>query len=253
LADGSESAKSLPWTAKKRKSCKICIDAIATANNPRRVQVDRALSVHCLRADRAVFWPSINGTSAVVGAYQGPPDLPFRGYFQSSSGMTREACAKTLRRFPAFVAALAALTFGADPLVGSRTDAQTLGTRLDILMRSGERRGEYLFGWRGISADWVNADRRDLPRFDVRVVCSERCPSDLPQTEVAEDIAVWKNGPRTRGYIEVSCGEDEHCIVRQNAQSRPWDDVRYVQLRPSLGGCFARLGGNKLPRSRFGS
>lgn len=66
-------------------------------------------------------------------------------------------------------------------------------------MRSGERRAEYLFGWRGISADWVNADRHDLSRFDVRVVCSEQCPSDLMQTEVAEDTVVWKIGPRTKG------------------------------------------------------
>jgi len=118
-------------------------------------------------------------------------------------------------------------------------------------MRSGERQAEYLFGWRGISADWVNADRRDLPRFDVRVVCSERCPSDLLQTEVAEDTVVWKSGPHTKGYVEVGCGE--HCVVRQNGQSRSWDDVRYMQLRPSLGGCFARLDADGWPRSRFGS
>jgi hypothetical protein len=214
----------------------------------------RAPSVNCFRANRAVFSPSISGTGAVVGARQGPPDLQFRGDFQSLSGMTRGACAKTLLRIPAFVTALAALTFGADPLVGSRADARTnLGTKLDILIRSGERRAEYLFGWRGISAHWVNADRRDLSRFDVRVVCPERCPSDLLQTEVAEDTVVWKSGPHTRGYVEVSCGEHEHRVVRQNGQSRPWDDVRYVQLRPSLGGCFARLVGRRSPRSPIGS
>jgi len=48
---------------------------------------------------------------------------------------------------------IAALTLGAAPLgesLGARTN---LGTKLDILMRSGERQAEYLFGWRGISAD----------------------------------------------------------------------------------------------------
>jgi hypothetical protein len=183
--------------------------------------------------------------------------LNFRGYFQSSNGMTQGACAKTGQRIFISVAALAALTFAADPLVGSlaaRAEARiTVGPTLDILMRSGERRAEHLFGWRGISADWVNADRRDLPRFDVRVVCSERCPSDLLQTEVAEDTVVWKSGPHTKGYVEVSCDEHERCIVRQNGQSRPWDHVRYVQLRPSLGGCFAQLDSNGSTPSRFGS
>jgi hypothetical protein len=162
---------------------------------------------------------------------------------------------QNLLGIPPFVAALAALTLGTAPpgeSLAARADAGTdLGTKLDILMRSGERRAEYLFGWRGISADWVNADQHDLPRFDVRVVCSERCPSGLLQTEVAEDTVVWKSGPHTKGYVEVSCGE--HCVVRQNGQSRSWDDVRYVQLRPSLGGCFARLDANRWPRSRFGS
>jgi hypothetical protein len=164
---------------------------------------------------------------------------------------------QNLLRIPAFAAALVTLAFGADPLgqsFAARADTQTSpGTKLDILMRSGERRAEYLFGWRGISADWVNADPRDLPRFDVRVVCSQRCPSDLLQTEVGEDTVVWKTGPHTKGYVEVICGDHEHCVVRQNGQSRSWDDVRYVQLKPSLGGCFARLDGNRSPRSRFGS
>jgi len=164
---------------------------------------------------------------------------------------------QNLLRIPAFVAALAALTFAADPRgqsIAARADTRTsLGTKLDIRLRSGERRAEYLVGWRGISADWVNADRHDLPRFDVRIVCPERCPSDLLQTEVAEDTVVWKTGPNTKGYVEVSCGEHQHCVVRQSGHSRPWDDVRYVQLRPSLGGCFARLDGNRSPGSRFGS
>ena len=180
--------------------------------------------------------------------------MNFRGYFQSSNGMTQGARAKTGQRV--LVAALVALTFAADPVVGSlaRADARTtVGTKLDILMRSGERRAEHLFEWRGISADWVNADRRDLPRFDVRVVCSERCPSDLVQTEVAEDTVVWKSGPHTKGYVEVSCDKRERCIVRQNGQSRPWDHVRYVQLRPSLGGCFAQFDSNRSTPSRFGS
>jgi hypothetical protein len=153
----------------------------------------------------------------------------------------------TRRRIFVFVAAFAALTFGADWLVQSlaaQADARTtVDTQLDIIMRSGEQRAEHLSRWRGISADWVNVDPRDLPRFDVRVVCSERCPSDLLQTEVGQDTVVWKTGPRTRGYVEVSCDEHERCVVRQNGQSRSWDDVRYVQLRPSLGGCFARWDG----------
>jgi len=162
---------------------------------------------------------------------------------------------QNLLGIPPFVAALAALTLCAAPpgeSLAARADARTnQGPKLDILMRSGERRAEYLFGWRGISADWVNADRRDLPRFDVRVVCSERCPLDLLQTEVAEDTVVWKNGSHTKGYVEVSCGE--YCVVRQNGQSRAWNDVRYVQLRPSLGGCFARLGADRWPWSPVGS
>jgi hypothetical protein len=128
-----------------------------------------------------------------------------------------------------------------------------MGTKLDIVMRSGEQRAEHLFGWRGISADWVNVNGRDLPRFDVRVVCSEKCPSDLPQTELAQDTVVWKTGPRTRGDVEVSCSEHERCVVQQNGQSRPWDDVRYVQLRPSLGGCFARLDSDRATKQGFGA
>jgi hypothetical protein len=149
--------------------------------------------------------------------------------------------------------AVAALAFGADSLLQSlaaRADARTtLGTKLDIIMRSGEQRAERPLAWRGISADWVNVDRRDLPRFDVRVICSESCPSDVLPTEVAQDTVVWKTGPNTKGYVEVSC--EERCVVRQNAQSRPWDDVRYVQLRPSLGGCFARSDADKARRPPF--
>jgi hypothetical protein len=161
----------------------------------------------------------------------------------------------TGRRISVFVAAFATLTFGADWPVQSlaaQADARiTVGTQLDIIMRSGEQRAEHLFRWKGISADWVNVDRGDLPRFDVRVVCSERCQSDLPQTEVGQDIVVWKTGPHTRGYVEVSCDEHERCVVRQNGQSRLWDEVRYVQLRPSLGGCFARWDGDGATRLRF--
>jgi hypothetical protein len=189
-----------------------------------------------------------------------PLDLPWttnvkcRGDLQSSSGRTGAARARTRRRISASLLALAALAFGADLLLRSlaaRADARTtVGTKLDIIMRSGEQRAEHPIGWSGISADWVNVDRHDLPRFDVRVVCSERCPSDLPQTEVAQDTVVWKTGPNTKGYVEVSC--EERCVVRQNGQSRPWGDVRYVQLRPSLGGCFARSDADKARRLQFG-
>jgi hypothetical protein len=181
-------------------------------------------------------------------------DVKCRGDRQSSRGRTGAGRAGTRRRISASLLALAALAFGADSLLRSlaaRADAGTsVGTKLDIVMRSGEQRAEHPFGWRGISADWVNVDRRDLPRFDVRVVCSESCPSDLLQTEVAQDTVVWKTGPNTKGYVEVSC--EGHCVVRQNGQSRPWDDVRYVQLRPSLGGCFARSDADKARRLRLG-
>jgi hypothetical protein len=190
----------------------------------------------------------------------GPLDAPWttkvkcRGDLRSSSARTGAARAGTRRRIFASAVALAALAFGADSLFQSltvRADARTtVGTKLDIIMRSGEQRAEHPFGWTGISADWVNVDRRDLPRFDVRVVCSERCPSDLLPTEVAQDTVVWKSGPNTKGYVEVSC--EERCVVRQNGQSRPWDDVRYVQLRPSLCGCFARADADKGRRPRFG-
>jgi hypothetical protein len=156
--------------------------------------------------------------------------------FQSSSGIAGGVRAGTGRRIAVSVAADSLL----QSLAARADTSDAVGTKLDIVMRSGEQRAERLFGWRGISADWVTVDGRDLPRFDVRVVCSDRCPSDLPQTELAQDTVVWKIGPRTRGYVEVSCGEHERCVVQQNGQSRPWDDVRYVQLRPSLGGCFAR-------------
>jgi hypothetical protein len=189
-----------------------------------------------------------------------PLDTPWttnvqcRGDLRSSSGRTGAARAGTRRRIFASVAALAVLAFGAGSLLQSlavRADARTtVGTKLDIIMRSGEQRAEHPSGWRGISADWVNVDRRDLPRFDVRVVCSERCPSDVLPTEVAQDTVVWKTGPSTKGYVEVSC--EERCVVRQNGQSRPWDDVRYVQLRPSLGGCFARADADNVRRPRFG-
>jgi hypothetical protein len=171
------------------------------------------------------------------------PNVKYRGDLQSSTG----------RRISASLLALAALAFGANSLqsFAARADARTaVGTKLDIIMRSGEQRAEHPFGWKGISADWVNVDRRDLPRFDVRVVCSERCPSDLLQTEVGQDTVVWKTGPNTKGYVEVSC--EERCVVRQNGQSRPWDDVRYVQLRPSLGGCFARSDDDKARPLRVG-
>ena len=186
--------------------------------------------------------------------HHGLLDVTCRGNLQSCGGGTRAARARTRRRLSASAVALAALAFCADSRVWSvaaRADARTtLGTTLDIIMRSGEQRAEHPFGWRGISADWVNVDRRDLPRFDVRVVCSERCPSDLMQTEVAQDTVVWRTGPNTKGYVEVSC--EERCVVRQNGQSRPWDDVRYVQLRPSLGGCFARSDDDKARRPRPG-
>jgi len=152
------------------------------------------------------------------------------------------------------VVALTALAFGTALLLQSlaaRADAKsTVGTKLDIIMRSGEQYSEHPFGWRGISADWVNVDRRDLPRYDVRVVCSQRCPSDVLPTEVGQDTVVWKTGPNTKGYVEVSC--EERCVVRQNGQRRPWDEVRYVQLRPSLGGCFAQSEADKAHRSGFG-
>ena len=197
-----------------------------------------------------VYWPigmyphlrSV-GTDAIAGAHHGPPDLTCAGYLRSSSGTTRGAGAG--RRISTFVAALAVLGFCTDsaiaPLSARANPRTALGTKLDIIMRSGERRTEHPFGWRGISADWINADQREIPRFDVRAVCPETCPSDLVQTEVAEDTVAWKTGPRTRGYVEVSCSEYERCVVRQNGQSRPWDEVRYLQLKPSLGGCFARL------------
>jgi hypothetical protein len=189
--------------------------------------------------------------------HRGPVDVKCRDHFQSSNRRSGGARAGTRRRIVVFGAALTALTFGADCLVQSlaaRADARTaVGTQLDIIMRSGEQRAEHLFRWRGISADWVNVDRRDLPRFDVRVVCSERCPSDLLQTEVGQDTVVWKTGPHTRGYVEVSCDEHERCVVRQNDQTRSWDEVRYVQLRPSLGGCFAGWGGDGATRLRSGS
>lgn len=155
------------------------------------------------------------------------------------------------------LAAAVAAPLGAGPLVESlaaRPNAlTTVGAKLVIIMRTGEQQARYLLGWRGISADWVNADRRDLPRFDVRVVCSQRCPSDLLQTEVAEDTVIWKTGPHTRGYTEVSCGQQQRCTVEQNGLSRPWDDVRYVLLRPSLGGCFAQLAGDRPTWPGFGS
>jgi hypothetical protein len=205
------------------------------------------------------FFISSGGTLArlISGTPLGVPwttNVKCRGDLQSSSGRTGAARAGTRRRISAWLLALAALAFGADSVLRSlaaRADARTtVGTNLDIIMRSGEQRAEHPIGWSGISADWVNVDRRDLPRFDVRVVCSERCPSDLLQTEVAQDTVVWKTGPNTKGYVEVSC--EERCVVRQNGQSRPWDDVRYVQLRPSLGGCFARSDADKGRRVRFG-
>jgi hypothetical protein len=180
-----------------------------------------------------------------------------RGYLQSSSGKTRRACAARERRISLSLPAFAVLTFAAGSLalsLAARADASNIvGTKLDIVMRSGEQRAEHLLAWRGISADWVNVDGRDLPRFDVRVVCSEKCPSDLPQTELAQDTVVWKTGSWTKGYVVVSCGEHDRCVVQQNGQSRPWDDVRYVQLRPSLGGCFARSDGDRATREGFGT
>jgi len=142
-------------------------------------------------------------------------------------------------------ASVAGLAFGVAALLAAlaaRADAQAgAGMTLDIIMRSGERGIEHASGWRGISADWVNIDSRKLNRFDVRIVCAERCPADLPPTEVAEDTVVWRTGPSTKGAVEVACGESGECVVRQNGRSRPWGDVRYVQLRASLGGCFAKL------------
>jgi len=180
-----------------------------------------------------------------------------RGGGQSGAGATMRGAGATARRRMSLLSAAVAALVGADPLVESlaaRPNAlTTAGAKLEIVMRTGEEQAEYLFGWRGISADWVAADQRDLPRFDVRVVCSERCPPDLLRTEVAEDTVMWKTGRYTRGYIEVSCDEQQRCVVRQNGLSRPWDDVRYVLLRPSLGGCFARLDGDRSIWPRLGS
>jgi hypothetical protein len=194
--------------------------------------------------------PSISQTQ---WTHHGPLDVNCRGDLQSSRRRTRAARAGTRRRMSASVVALTALALGAALLLQSlaaRAAAKTtVGTKLDIIMRSGEQHSEHPFRWRGISADWVNGDRRDLPRFDVRVVCSERCPSDVLPTEVGQDTVVWKTGPNTKGYVEVSC--EERCVVRQSGQSRPWDDVRYVQLRPSLGGCFAQSAADKARQRRL--
>lgn len=113
----------------------------------------------------------------------------------------------------------------------------TPGTKLTIIIRTDPQnpKHEFAFGWKGISATTVfGRPPARYDRSDVRTVCQgERCPSDMPQDEVGQDIVGWRSGKTTVGHVDgVYCTEYDVCTIVQDGKQSDWWDVNYVRLAP---------------------
>lgn len=110
----------------------------------------------------------------------------------------------------------------------------TPGTKLEVVMRSGEQHKIFTFSWQGISTTDVFGERPELfKRADVRIVCADVCPRPLPTGDVNADTVTWRTGQPTAGPVTgVGCTEYDVCRMYQDGHSRDWYEVRFIQFAP---------------------
>ena len=121
------------------------------------------------------------------------------------------------------------------------------GMRLELVNHDGKKSEFYTCeGWKGIDHEMLAAPvyfvgpKDPVPRANLRFVCRDNCPDNLPSIEAKEDTVVWLNGARTIGPFELHCPDWHGCNVVQNGNvvcpentgSRQycWERVKYVEF-----------------------
>jgi hypothetical protein len=128
----------------------------------------------------------------------------------------------------------AALMSGVSLLSAIALAQTSPGTKLEVVMRSGDQHKVFTYGWQGISATAVFGQLPErYKRPDVRIVCAGECSIKLPAGDVSVDTITWRTGQPTTGPVTgVFCTEYDECSVRQGDRPRDWFEVRFIQFAP---------------------